>query len=309
MPPTLTPTTPPAGRTRPRTEPRRGRAMPADPTVTVVIPTFRRERSVVRAVASALRDDVDVEVLVIDDSPDRSARDAVVGLGDPNVRYEAMDSPTGGRPALVRNVGIELATHDVLYFLDDDDEVIPGALRAFASAFAADDIGVAFGTVECVGPDVATRVRYQSWYDHAARSARRVARSSWLTAGVVMFRGTVLINSCCAIRRDVARELGGYDTELSVYEDVDFFTRGIRLAGHRFIDRPVLRYSTGLPSIIHDLDGDNTPIEEAHRQMYDKYRERWGAADFRALQIATRLLPLGSPFRAQDTALAELRAI
>ncbi len=279
------------------------------PSLTVIIPTFRREDMVVRAVKSALRPGLDVEILVIDDSPERSAESAILGLGDSRVRYVAMDEPTGGRPAVVRNLGIELARHDILYFLDDDDEVLPGALRDFASAFAENpDIGVAFGRVECVGPDEPTRVRYQSWYDHVAASARKVRRSSWLTAGVIMFRGTVLINSCCAIRRSVAIDLGGYDTDMSVYEDVDFFTRGIRLKGHCFVDRPVLRYSTGMPSIIHDLDGDNEPIVEAHGAMYRKYRAKWGRLDFRALQVVSKLLPLGSPFEAQNRALGELEA-
>lgn len=281
--------------------------MPPLPSISVIIPTFRREDAVVRAVKSALRPDMDVEVVVIDDSPERSAEAAVGSIDDPSVRYEAMSVPSGGRPALVRNLGIQLARHEILYFLDDDDEVLPGALRALATAFAEQpDIGVAFGRVQCVGPDEPTRVRYQSWFDHVAGSARRVQRSSWLTAGVIMFRGTVLINSCCSIRRSVALELGGYDTEMPVYEDVDFFTRGIRLAGHAFVDRPVLQYSTGLPSIIHDLDGDNSPIVDAHGTMYAKYRARWGELDYRALQAICKLLPLGSPFKAQDQALTEI---
>lgn len=280
------------------------------PSITVIIPTFRREDAVVRAIGSALCPDIDVEVLVIDDSPERSAEAAVTAIDDPRVRYVAMDTPTGGRPALVRNLGIQLARHDILYFLDDDDQVLPGALSAFSQAFADNpDAGVAFGRVECVGPDERTRVRYQSWFDHVADSAKRVQRSSWITAGVIMFRGTVLINSCCSVRRSVAIELGGYDAEMPVYEDVDFFTRGIRLAGHCFVDVPVLRYSTGMPSIIHDLDGDNQPIVDAHGTMYEKYRARWGRLDFRALQVICKLLPLGSPFAAQDEALEALDAL
>lgn len=277
------------------------------PSITVIIPTYRREHALVRAIASTVEPELDIEVIVIDDSPERSAESVVASIGRPDVRYVAMPVPSGGKPALVRNHGIGLAAHEVLYFLDDDDQVLPGGLVAFAEAFAANpDAGVAFGTVRCVGPDEPTRVRYQAWFDQVATSARTVRRSSWLTAGVIMFRGTLIINSCCAIRRSVAIDLGGYDPEIAVYEDVEFFTRGIRLAGHCFVDQPVLLYSTGLPSIIHDLRGDEEPIVVAHRQMYDKYRERWGRLDFRTLQVACKLLPLGSPFVAQDEALAAL---
>lgn len=274
------------------------------PAVSVIIPTFRRPDGLRRAIASVLVDvGFDIEVLVIDDSPEHSAASVVAEVDEGRVRYVAMPTPTGGRPALVRNLGIEEARHEVLYFLDDDDEVMPGGLRAIVDAFASHpDVGVAFGRVTCVGPDEAIQIRYQSWFDSAGRLARRVRWSSWLTAGVIMFRGTVIINSCCAIRRDVARGLGGYDASMSVYEDVDFFTRGIRTTGHVFIDRPVLRYQTGLPSIIHDLDGDNTPIAESYRTMLDKYRDRHGTVDYRVLQVLSKTLPLGSPHRDQQRA-------
>jgi GT2 family glycosyltransferase len=262
----------------------------------VIIPTYHREQSVVRAVQSVLDEAVPgLEVLVIDDSPDGTARPAVASIGDERVAYLTMPEPTGGRPALVRNLGIERARGTFLYFLDDDDCVAPGALASLLGALHRKPrAGVAYGTVRCVGPDVAKRDEYNRWFTWAARTSRRVRFSSWLTTGVVMFRGTLIINSCCMIRRTLALELGGYDPDIPVYEDVEFFTRGIRHGGHAFVDHTVLVYSTGEPSIIHDLP-DSKPITRSYRTMHAKYRAEHGQLDYRALQVVSKLLPIGKP--------------
>jgi hypothetical protein len=77
-----------------------------------------------------------------------------------------------------------------------------------------------------------------------------------------------------------------------VYEDVDFFTRGIRQFGHVFVDSPVLRYSTGLQSIIHDLHEDQSLVGSSYEVMHRNYRRRHGTLEYRILQIASKLLPI-----------------
>lgn len=269
----------------------------ANVDVSVVIPTFHRERELLEAVESALTQaGVTVEVLVLDDSPEASAASVMDTFADPRLRYVAREVPSGGRPALVRNEGIELATGRYVYFLDDDDHVLPGALEALTRALDANPhAGVAFGRVECFGTDAEILRGYRTWFDWAGRAARRLSTSSWLTAGTILFRGTLIINSVCMMRRDVARELGGYDPAIPYYEDVEFHTRGIRQFGHVFVDRPVLHYRTGRPSLIHDLKGDGAPIAESYRLMHGKYKARHGMLEYRALQVVSKLLPLDGP--------------
>ena len=53
------------------------------PDVSVITPTFRSEKQVVESVQSALaQKGVSVEVIVLDDSPDGSARSAVESIRD-----------------------------------------------------------------------------------------------------------------------------------------------------------------------------------------------------------------------------------
>lgn len=273
------------------------RADECGPMLTVVIPTFRRERQLQGAIHSALAGGVEnLEVLVVDDSPEQSARAAVESVGDRRVQYLAMEVPSKGKPALVRNYAISLARGRYLYCLDDDDQCCPGALGALVEALERHPrAAVAFGRVSAVGPDRAVRERYAQWWAWAARVARRVRFSSWLTTGVIMFRGTLIINSACVIRTSAARALGGNNPRLEVYEDVEFFTRGIRRYGHVFVDVPVLLYSTGLQSIMHDLDWEQSVLESSHRRFHAAYKESYGALNYRLLQVVSKLLPIERP--------------
>jgi GT2 family glycosyltransferase len=267
--------------------------------VSVITPTFRRERELREAVQSALaQDGVRVEVIVLDDSPEGSARAAVQEISDERVRYIARETPSNGKPALVRNEGLRLASGRYIYCLDDDDHVLPGGLLAMVTALdERPDAGVAFGRVECFGPDAEVLRGYRAWFDWAGNTAWLLSKSSWLTVGTILFRGTLIINSTCMMRREHALRLGGYDASIPYYEDVEFYTRGIRAFGHVFVNRPVLHYRTGRPSLIHDLNGNNRPISDSYRIMHEKYKTEHGIAEYRALQIVSKLLPITQPPR------------
>jgi len=266
----------------------------SEPDVSVIIPTYRREREVMEAIASALsQEGVSVEVIVLDDTPEATAKNCVTSLGDPRVQYIGRAVSSNGKPALVRNEALQRARGSYLYFLDDDDHVLPGALRALSCALAANrNAAVAYGTVQPFGENPDIVARYTEWFDWAAHVSRYLAKSSWLTVGTILFRGTLIINSACMMRRDCAVALGGYDASIPVYEDVEFHMRGMRRWGHVFVDHPVLHYRTGAPSLIHNLKGDHELIRRSYAIIHRKYKETYGLVEYRALQIISKLLPL-----------------
>src|ERR1700733_6903142 len=98
--------------------------------VSVVMATYRRPSTLLSAINSALdQEGVQVEVVVVDDCPDGSAEQSVVGMADPRVRYVRNPSPSDGKPALARNVGWPLTNAEIIHFADDDDIVPPGLYR------------------------------------------------------------------------------------------------------------------------------------------------------------------------------------
>jgi glycosyltransferase involved in cell wall biosynthesis len=95
--------------------------------VSVIIPTRNRPELVVKAVASALRQDFeDLEVIVVVDGEDRPAREALESFFDERLRIINLPVSVGGAEA--RNVGAQAARGEWVAFLDDDDEWLPHKL-------------------------------------------------------------------------------------------------------------------------------------------------------------------------------------
>ena len=102
--------------------------MPAEPDVSVVIPTCNRPQLAARAVGSALaQTHRDLEVVVVVDGPDEDTARTLAGIGDPRLRVITL--PERGRAPHARNVGAREARGRFVALLDDDDEWLPEKLE------------------------------------------------------------------------------------------------------------------------------------------------------------------------------------
>lgn len=262
----------------------------ANVDVSVVIPTFHREQLVLEAIASALaQSGVTHEVIVVDDSGTASAREAIGSITDPRLRYVARAKP-GGNPAVPRNDGAALASGRYLHFLDDDDLLEPGALAALSGALDANPrAGMAFGNTTPFGEDPRELQLHEQYYREALRVARRIRSNREFVANLV-FHPAILVNSACMARRETFLAAGGYDSTMPVAEDVDLWGRLARRAGgYVFVDRSVMRYRTGAPSIMHGKNMTEK-LHVSYRRMQQKYRELNGALEFLAMKVWARTL-------------------
>ena len=92
--------------------------------VSVVIPTLRRPKLVLRAVASVLNQTYEqIEVIVVVDGPDQATIDVLRTVKDP--RMQVVVNPRSLTAAGARNVGVDHARGEWIAFLDDDDEWLP----------------------------------------------------------------------------------------------------------------------------------------------------------------------------------------
>ena len=95
-------------------------------SVSIVIPTLNRPKALKRAVESALAQtdlgDLDVEILVIDNSSDGNARDLVESIAPgANRPVHYVSAPVPG-VANARNAGVNAAQGRWVAFLDDDEQ-------------------------------------------------------------------------------------------------------------------------------------------------------------------------------------------
>jgi glycosyltransferase involved in cell wall biosynthesis len=105
--------------------------MTKPPWLSVVIPVFRAEKSIAEAISSVTSQGVDgIEIICVDDcSPDNSV-DVICSLQQNNPLLTLIRHNTNQGPGPARNSGIEAATGDYIVFLDSDDSIIDGGLRA-----------------------------------------------------------------------------------------------------------------------------------------------------------------------------------
>ena len=98
-----------------------------NPLVSVVVPAYNAERTITRAIQSALHQDYQlVEVIVADDCSTDATREVVRQLQDPRIAF--LPSSVNCGAASTRNRGIRHATGTYVAFLDADDEWLPGKL-------------------------------------------------------------------------------------------------------------------------------------------------------------------------------------
>jgi len=94
------------------------------PKISVIIPTWNREKTIKRSVASALGQTFEVfEILVCDDGSTDETEEIIEAMTDPRIIW--VPGNRGGCPAIPRNRGLKRIKGDWVAFLDSDDEWLP----------------------------------------------------------------------------------------------------------------------------------------------------------------------------------------
>jgi glycosyltransferase involved in cell wall biosynthesis len=197
----------------------------------VVIPTYNRATTLPRAIKSVTEQSfADFELIVVDDGSSDNTESVVKSLADPRIIYVRREN--GGQCA-ARNTGAEESRAKYLVFLDDDDELLPGALERLRSGITDDEVPVSWGAGELAYEDAATIVVHAD--DLGAAFDGAVG---------VMYTGSA------AIRRDLYGECGGYAEDLPCSTQAEFWLRMVPLCTERSLpiasfDEPVVRVHQG----------------------------------------------------------------
>lgn len=109
--------------------------MESKPLVSVIIPTYKNRGFLLQSIESVLKQDYPIiEIIVVDDNdPKSEARKTTEAQmvdyeGNPKVIYLKHSKNING--AAARNTGIRAASGEIIAFLDDDDEFLPGKISA-----------------------------------------------------------------------------------------------------------------------------------------------------------------------------------
>lgn len=119
--------------------------------ITVLTPTFKRPDGIVRAARSVFaqtRGRSDVEFVSVDNDPSGSALQALATLAQESpIPFRFAHEPRAG-VSNARNAAMTLAQGDLIAFLDDDQEALPGWLDALLAAQAQTKADAVFGMTD-----------------------------------------------------------------------------------------------------------------------------------------------------------------
>ncbi|MBK8177851.1 MAG: glycosyltransferase [Planctomycetes bacterium] len=207
---------------RPPTAP----AVPALPTISVVVPAFNNPGQLARCLDALGRSTVPFELIVVDDaSTDAAAITHMRRAGDGYLRLER-----NGGPAVARNAGARRATGSLVAFIDSDVLVTPTTIEDLARVLVREpEVDACFGSYDSEPDDRGVVSTYRNLlHHHVHQTGPREASTFW--AG------------CGAVRRQKFLDLGGYDERFHrpSIEDIEL---GMRLcaAGHRIRLEPAIQ--------------------------------------------------------------------
>lgn len=184
------------------------------PEISVIIPTFNRSTTVVRAVDSVLTQSFSsYELIVIDDgSTDETAR--VLSPYENKIRYIKQ---THSGVSAARNNGISLARGNIITFLDSDDYWLPDKLKVQMDFFRNNqDISI----VQTEEMWLRNGLRLNPQKKHKKEGGNIFKRSLELC---------LISPSAVAMRRELFSEYGMFDEDMPVCEDYDLW---LRLTAH-----------------------------------------------------------------------------
>ncbi len=247
------------------------------PKVSVVIPTYDRASTVVRAIQSVLTQTYpNLEIIVVDDGSTDNTREVVQHLHDPRLRYIRHEGNQGGSAA--RNTGIEVAAGDYIAFLDSDDEWLPEKLEK--------QVQLLQGSEPAVG---AVYAGFAIINEHGECTTVTIPKYRGVILAELFSANSVGTTSSVMVRRECISQVGVFDPAMASCQDWDMW---IRLAKHYkfdFVPEALVYYHFGGNG---QITKNWRAVEEGHLCLVEKYLK-----DLKSLprgQRARALFALGS---------------
>ena len=183
------------------------------PPLSIVIPTYNRQESLVRAVKSALEGSPSsAEVIVVDDFSETPASEVLASVCDERLRVVLNKRKKGASGA--RNFGVDCANGELVLFLDDDDCFVDGYIGRVlkvAASLSSDAFGSSAVFIENA--------------DNSSSIMRKIAHTGIVKRRVPIRLKIVGLGMGFWITRSLFNSVGGVDDELKIDEDTDLCVR------------------------------------------------------------------------------------
>lgn len=178
------------------------------PSVSVIIPVFNGARYLEAALASVLAQSyLPAEIILVDDGSDDGSGALIerIAASAPAPIHCLHQQQRG--PGAARNRGVAASTGEIIAFLDQDDLWAPSKLEQQVHLFQAD-------------PTLGIVLTHQTYFLDAG-----FARPAWVRPEVLEKATLAPTPSALAVRRDAFAQIGGFNEEMLLWSDTDWFFR------------------------------------------------------------------------------------
>ena len=212
------------------------------PLITIIVPVYNTEAYLPRCLDSILSQSfADFELLLVDDGSTDGSGLICDSYADRDGSIRVFHKENGGVSS-ARNLGIDKAQGEWLYFVDSDDELLPGGLSTLVDNIS-DDVDVTMGGFESI--DELGNVTREATKSVNLRLSRK-------ESVITLYRG----QGCCGYfflgytwQRLFRKSLVDlfslrFDTSIAVKEDTLFVMQYVRRSNGitQFATQPIYRY-------------------------------------------------------------------
>ncbi|MBO3128724.1 glycosyltransferase family A protein [Dermatophilus congolensis] len=227
----------------------------AAPTVSVIIPTYKRLGVLQRALESVYSQTfTDWEAIVVDDHGQDGTAEYMAGVSDPRVRFYEHEVNKGGNAA--RSTGIAHARGEWIAFLDSDDAWRPTKLEKQLAMLRASgpEYGLAGCGIEHYAPDGTSEMVQIPQVD------------GWIATEMMTWNPLGGF-SAIIVRRSALLQAGGLDASMPAQQDWEFYVRVSRLVAVCVVREVLVDYLVDPHDPIR-ITVDNSRVVKGMRRMW-----------------------------------------
>lgn len=236
------------------------------PTVSIILPTYNREKLISFAIQSVLNQTCsDFELIIVDDGSQDNTTNLVSKFNDSRIRYIHHYQNAGVSAA--RNTGIEQAKGQYIAFLDSDDEWLPEKLEQQLQIFQDQ-------------PTVA--VIYSWLIKESQNNQSQTIRSSKYRGyiyGDLLYSNFIGTPSTVIVKRECFDSGIRFDPHLPCCEDWDVWLKLAKFYQFEVILAPLVKYrehsqvNRGSTNSKAVTEGYLRFLEKHHTNIKEKYHE------------------------------------
>lgn len=188
------------------------------PIVSVIVPAFNCATYLAESVRSVFRQTYPlIECIVIDDGSSDYTGDVLRDLESEFPHLVTARKMNGG-PSAARNLGVRLSSGTLVSFLDADDVLLPDKIeRQVRYLSLHPDVGVVYSDYLVVSENLQPIATFLSEMPRNLEPAEAFCYRNWFNPLVAL------------IRKEVGDRIGGFDEDLLVAEDWDYWIRCSRV--------------------------------------------------------------------------------